>query len=341
MRASRLLFVVFLLSIGACNRDYPNPFSQSTTSHPPPASAAIIFTSALWSAATDAGREVYAVNLDGSGVTQLTSCNGGDTPCDTAEVSAAPDRVRVYARRTLGGQPGLPSLVYLDLSRSVGTEVIPSSIATSSVDWSPLDGVVIYTGRGEAGTDDLFAMDPNGQNNRNVTQSAQVRERAARIDPTGSVAVFERLDGLTAGTSRIFIFQNSATQTQVTSGGPGTDLLTGTDYIVGSDTDPDYSPDGRTIVFRRLTANGNGGLGTWDICTVTITGTNLTTIATGNLYRGAPDWGPRGIVFTETDVGRGQSRIVVMQPDGSGRQVVFTQESQFHLGTARWLAGGS
>jgi Tol biopolymer transport system component len=340
MRASRLVIVLLLLFIGACNRDYPNPFSQSTTSHPPPASAAIIFTSGQWSN-TPAGREVYSMNLDGSGVTQLTSCNGGDTPCDTAEVSAAPDRVRVYARRTLGGQPGLPSLVYLDLSRSVGTEVIPSSIATSSVDWSPLDGVVIYTGRGEGGTDDLFAMDPNGQNNRNVSQSASVRERAARIDPTGSVAVYERIDGLTTGKSRIFIFQNSATQVAVTSGGPGTDLLIGTDYIVGSDTDPDYSPDGRSLVFRRLTGTGNAGLGTWDLCTVTISGTNLTVIATGNLYRGAPDWGPNGIVFTETDVAAGVSRIVVMQPDGTGRQVVFTQESNLSLGTARWLAAGS
>jgi Tol biopolymer transport system component len=341
MRASRLVLVFLLFSIGACNRDYPNPFSQSTTSHPPPASAAIIFTSALWSTTAGSGREVYSVNLDGSGLTQLTNCNGGDTPCDTAEVSPAPDRTRVYARRTLGEQPGLPSLVFLDLGRSVGTEVIPSSIAASSVDWSPLDGVVIYTGRGEAGTDDLFAMDPNGQNNRNVSQSASIRERAARIDPTGSVAVYERLDGLTTGKTRIFVFQNSATQVQITSGGPGTDVLTGTDYIVGSDTDPDYSPDGRTIVFRRLTAAGNGGLGTWDICTVTTTGTNLTVIATGNLHRGAPDWGPRGIVFTETDVAAGESRIVVMQPDGSGRQVPFTQQSRFNLGTARWLTGGS
>src|SRR5262249_31490911 len=83
MRASRLVSISLPLSIAACNRDYPTPFSQSTTSHPPPASAAIIFTSGQWSQQS-AGREVYAMNLDGSGVTQLTSCNGGDTPCDTA-----------------------------------------------------------------------------------------------------------------------------------------------------------------------------------------------------------------------------------------------------------------
>src|SRR5262249_45384752 len=160
MRTSRLVLALLLVSIAACNRDYPNPFSQATTSHPPPASAAIIFTSGQWSTDPGAGREVYAMNLDGSGLTQLTNCNGGDTPCDTAEVSPAPDRIHVYSRRSLGSPPSLPSLVFLDLGRSVGTEVIPSSLAASSVDWSPLDGVVIYTARGEGGTEDLFAMDP-------------------------------------------------------------------------------------------------------------------------------------------------------------------------------------
>jgi Tol biopolymer transport system component len=338
MRVPALSSVVALvLTTGACNRDYPNPFSQATSSQAPPASAAIIFTSGQWSTTAGAGREVYAMDLDGSGLTRLTTCNGGEQPCDNAEVSTAPDRIRVYVRRSLGDPLTLPALVYLDLARSVGQEVIPTTVASSSVDWSPVDGVIVYTGRGAAGAEDLYAMDVNGANNRNLTESDTVRERAARIDPTGSVAAYERLEGLSTGKSRIYIFQNTATQIPVTSGGPGTEVLAATNYVVGSDTDPDYSPDGRSLVFRRLTSAGNGGLGSWDICTVTTTGTNLTVIATGNLHRGAPDWGTRGIVFTETDVAEGSSKVVVMQPDGSGRQVPFTQAARFNIGTARWL----
>jgi Tol biopolymer transport system component len=328
---------LLVLGAGACNRDYPNPFSLATSSQPPPASAAIIFTSGQWSTTAGAGREIYSMNLDGSGVLRLTNCNNGEEPCDTAEATPAPDRTRVYVRRSLGNPPTLPALVYLDLGRSVGTEVIPTSSASSSVDWSPQDGVIVYTARGEAGADDIFAMDVNGMNNRNLTQSGTVRERATRIDPSGSVAAYERLEGLSTGKSRIFVFQNSQTQIPVTSGGPGTDVLQSTNYVVGSDTDPDYSPDGRSLVFRRLTAAGNAGLGTWDICTVTTTGANLVVIASGPLYRGAPDWGPRGIVFTETDVPAGVSRVVVIQPDGSARQVPLTQATRFNLGTARWL----
>jgi Tol biopolymer transport system component len=338
MRSSALAGLALLGAAAAgCNRDYPNPFSQASSSVPPPASAAILFTSGQWSAAPGAGREIYSMNLDGSGVLRLTSCNNGEQPCDTAEATPAPDRVRVYTRRSVGDPLTLPALVYLDLSRSVGTEVIPTSLASSSVDWSPQDGVIVYTARGEAGADDIWAMDVNGQNNRNLTTTGAVRERAARIDPSGSVAVYERLEGLQTGKSRIFLFQNTQTQIAITSGGPGTEILPTTNYVVGSDTDPDFSPDGRSIVFRRLTGTGNAGFGTWDICTATLTGANLAVIATGPFYRGAPDWGPRGIVFTETDVATGTARVVVVQPDGTGRQVPLTQASRFNLGTARWL----
>jgi Tol biopolymer transport system component len=329
--------VLLALAAGGCNRDYPNPFADDSQSTPPPASAALLVTSAQWSSTVGAGREIYALNLDGSGLVRLTNCNAGDTPCDTIETASSPDRNRLYVRRAMGTPPLLPGLTYLDLSRSVGSEIITPSVGPTGVDWSPADGVIVYSGRGEAGTDDIFAMDPNGANNRNLTMTATVRERRPRVDPTGTVAVYERIEGITTGKARVYIFQNSTTQIAVTSGGPGTEVLSETPYVVGSDSDPDYSPNGQSIVFRRLTATGNAGLGTWDICTVAVNGSNLTVIVTGAVYRSSPDWGTRGIVFTETDAAAGTSRVVFVQPDGSGRQVLMTQAARFNLGTARWL----
>jgi Tol biopolymer transport system component len=107
--------------------------------------------------------------------------------------------------------------------------------------------------------------------------------------------------------------------------------------MVGSDADPDFSPDGNSAVFRRLTAIGNNGLGSWDVMTVRLDGSSLRTVATGPEYRGAPDWGPNGIVFQEVDLAAGASRLVVLQPDGTGRRVPVTLGSSFSLSFPRWL----
>ena len=108
----------------------------------------------------------------------------------------------------------------------------------------------------------------------------------------------------------------------MTSG--GRDPRCGTLYFVGADADPDFSPDARSVVFRRLTATGNGGLGTWDVLTTSTDGSGLSVVASGPAFRGAPDWGPQGIVFAEVDVAAGTSQLVVIQPDGSGRRAIVS-----------------
>ena len=69
--------------------------------------------------------------------------------------------------------------------------------------------------------------------------------------------------------------------------------------------------------------------------TARLDGSALTTIVTGPAFRGAPDWGPKGILFPESD---GTSmRLVLVQPDGSGRQVLVTLGSSFDISYPRWL----
>jgi Tol biopolymer transport system component len=211
--------------------------------------------------------------------------------------------------------------------------ILPSTAKVSGIDWSPTGDVLVYSASGEGAMEDLYRADPNGQNTRNLTSTAAVRERRPRIDPTGSAALFERIDSTPKG--QIWLFSSTGAQVRVTSGGEGTQALAGTPYVVGSDADPDYSPDGRSVVFRRLTATGNGGLGTWDIMTVRLDGSALTTLVTGPAFRGAPDWGPKGIVFPEID--SASARLVIVQADGSGRQVPVTLGASFDISHPRWL----
>jgi hypothetical protein len=90
-------------------------------------------------------------------------------------------------------------------------------------------------------------------------------------------------------------------------------------------------------VFRRLTGVGNNGLGTWDLLTTRTDGTGIRTVVTGNAFRGAPDWGPQGILFAEQDPATNQYSLVVVQPDGSGRHVVLALPAGFILSYPRWL----
>jgi len=330
-------------ALPACSSTPDNPFADIIRTVPPSAAAAIIFTSNSYANAAGAPRELYAVEASGAGVTRLTFCNVDPRRCDTSDAAPAPDRQRMAILRTstdtnsdgrLTAADG-QALVVVDLARAIEAQLLPQTSRVGGVDWSRGGEVLVYSADGEGALEDLFRVDPNGANNRNLTASAPVRERRPRIDPTGSTAVYERIEA--DGLGQIVIFSTPLSQQRITTGGTPGPALADTPYMVGSDADPDYSPDGRTVVFRRLTDVGNGGLGTWDIMTVRGDGTPPVVVATGPVFRGAPDWGAQGIVFTETDVAAGTTQLVVIQPDGSGRRAVLSVPATQDIANPRWL----
>jgi dipeptidyl aminopeptidase/acylaminoacyl peptidase len=341
-RSSTLVVLAACALLTSCSPTYDNPFTANVAL-PPPDSARVVFVSNLWAARAGAPREAFSVDDNGAHPTRLTFCNGDQRQCDNVEISPSPDRRRVVMGRIqrdanndgrLTAADG-EALVFLDLARGTEAVITADTEKVSGLDWSPAGDVVVYTATGVGGVDDFWRVDPNGENRRNLTVSPGIRERRPRIDPSGMVALFERLDPAN-GKSQIYIFATTVSQTKVTEGGPGTDVLPGSLYTVGSDTDPDYSPDGRSAVFRRLTGLGSGGAGNWDIVTVRTDGTGLVTVASGPAYRGAPDWGPDGrILFTESD--STSTRLVVIRPDGSDRRVLVTVGSTLDISSPRWL----
>lgn len=328
-RLAALSLVAFL---GACADDSGNPFGASRT-RAPSAAAVLLFVSGSWAADPGSPRELLALNSDGSVLERLTGCATLENPCDFLSAAPSPDRSRVAAIRTeQGAEAGASALYFMDLARSVEQLLFPRA-RVASVDWSPSGSFILYTSVDAGGREDLFFSAPNGSDPQNLTESNDVRERAPRIDPGARTAAFERIDS--AGVGRIYIYQ----ATPVTSGGAAGPSLPGTAYVVGADADPAWSPDGASIVFRRLTGTGNGDLGTWDLLTVKADGSGLTKLATGAAFRGAPDWGRTGIVFVETDAGLDESRLVVVQPDGSGRRILRTEPAGFRMGSPRFLPG--
>lgn len=335
------LLVLAAWAIG-CNKDYPNPFENPNPTATPGPDAVLLVTSDAWSASPGAPRELFALAADGSPLSRLTFCNSPESACDNSEAAVGRDRVRVVIRRIpadsnrdgrLTPADG-ETVVYVDLDRGVEGDLLPSLSAVSGLDWSPVDEILVFSGQSTGAPDDLFRMDINGQNNRQLTLTPTIAERRPRIDPTGSVAVFERIDE--SGGGQVWIFGSATSQLRVTQGGTLGEALPGTVYRVGSDADPDYSPDGRSIVFRRLSAAGSGGRGFWDLLTVASDGTGLRVIVQGTRYRGAPDWGPEGIVFEEIDE-EGRASLVLLAPDGGSRRTLASVGAGYSLSLPRWL----
>ncbi len=324
------------LMLAGCHKNSGNPFEGTGSSKPPSANAQVLFASSSWSPDAGQPRELMALDADGTTLERLTSCATAAQPCEVLQFALSPDTTRAAVVRSLvDGAPGTSTLYFLDLSRSV-EKLLFSSQRVSFVDWSTDGSFLLYTSPGSQQTDieDLYLSAPDGTNNQDLTQTADVRERNGRVDPQGQNAVYERIDS--TGVGRIYLYQ----QTPLTSGPATGPALPGTLYVVGGDADPDFSPDGVSIVFRRLTGIGNGGLGTWDLMTMKADGTAQKVILTGgNVYRGAPDWGKTGILFVETDAAAELSRLVVVQPDGSGRKVLREEPMSSGMTSPRWVPG--
>jgi Tol biopolymer transport system component len=336
----RLRTVPLLLALSllvACGDDEGNPFAQFSLSRSPGEDAVAIFVSGSWAETTGGPRELFAVNADGT-VDRLTTCTQTEVPCDFIEVAPSSDRNRVMAvRGAVEGDPLASALYFMDLDRSVET-IIATARRVQSADWAIDDSFVVYS---SGDVENLFLVRPNGDEDGALTDSEDLRERNPRIDPSISFVAYEGLFE-TPGKSGIYLYlggNNAASP--LTEGGPGTEPLGGTPYIVGSDASPAFSPNGQLVAFRRLTGTGNGGLGSWDLYYVAVNEEDPEPVFVDGgdgLYRGRPDWGlDARLLFVETDVAAGVSRLVAVYGDGSEREVLYSEDAAFGMQSPRWL----
>ena len=343
------LILLSAIAAAAAGCQSPESDVSPTTLLPIRSSAVVVFTSNAWDGRPGTPREIFTLDADGTALTRVSFCNSETQACDNVEAAPASDARRLAVRRILDPQVG-ERIFILDTSRGVEGEITPQVPAntaigvaatskTSSIDWSPTDDLLVYSGQLGDALPDLYRTiprpDPGGAQTGPLTATSTVREGGVRIDPTGSVAVFDRNEQ--GARSLVYIFFSGANQVQVTSGGTVGGPLPGTPYVVGSDADPDYSPDGQSLVFRRLTSTGNAGRGTWDLMVVRADGSGLAPLVTGPAYRGAPDWGSRGIVFAEIDSAANVARLVVVDASGGNARTLYSTNGLLEISYPRWL----
>ncbi len=338
-----LSFAVALAAIGSgCTAGVAPTVTPSSiqTAVPPTADSVFVASDAY---GTKPGGTFELFSAGGSAApTRLTFCSG----CQALGAAPSKDRNRVALRRVASDtnrdgkldELDRVNLLLLDMARQIEGPFLPTGWSNSSVDWASDGTFLVHTSSPTASVDDLYQMDANGQNNQVLLSTPNIRERGARLNASITRVVYERIDGVGAGKSEIWIFTSSLNQARITDSGIVGDLLPGTLYLVGSDAGPDYSPDGANVVFRRLTSNVIPG-GAWDILTVPTTGGTPRILASGPQFRSNPDWSKNGIVFSEQNLVTGGTDIVVIDPATGARRVLQSLGSGFKAGAPRWIAG--
>ena len=336
-----LLFALMMPLFGCTAGVAPTVTPVSATTSVAPIADTVFIASDAYGTRPGSPFELFSVG-GGATATRLTFCSG----CPALGAAPSKDRTRVALRRVksdsnrdgkLDDQDRV-TLLLLDLARQIEGPFLPDGWSTSSVDWSSDGTAIIHTSSPDGSPDDLFLMDANGQNNARLLSTPNTRERGGRLNPAINRVVYERIDGIGAGKSEIWIFVSSISQAKLTDSGITGEPLAGSLYLVGSDAGPDYSPDGGSIVFRRLTSNAVAG-GAWDILTVPAAGGTPRVLVSGPQSRSNPDWSKDGIVFAEQNLITGGTDVVVVDPSTGARRVLQAFGNGFKAGSPRWIAG--
>ena len=257
--------------------------------------------------------EIYTVNADGSGFVKITNNRSIDV-----NPAWSPDGRKIaFMRHTVpenidngDGQED----IYVMNPDGTGQEKLTDSIADDThPTWSP-DGSKIAFMSNRANSLDIFIMNADGSNVRRLTNNGRANFNPS-WSPDGTKIAFAGTPPEPGG--------NTGNQDEIYTidvDGTGEKALTNNNT---SDNSPDWSPDGRRIVYQ-----GYSG-----IYTMNSNGTEQMTILRGS---GDPTWSPDGkkILFV------GGDGITTINPDGSG-QTTLTSPEDLGLLAPDWqpLAG--
>lgn len=254
--------------------------------------------------------DLLSANPDGTFVTTLaTAAALGGTPGSLVAVNKAQNKIAYVPASGTG-------LVTANID-GTGQQTASSTSGDINPVWSP-DGTKLYF---QTAANDIDSVNPDGTGRTTVlTHTGSVTYSDPSVSPDGTKLAVSSFD---TGTSRQDILVSPST-------GGATTNITNTGAGVGA-TQPDWSPDGSTIVYTNLEQTVSSR-----ISTVPATGGSSTTVVavgsgnSGDPYYFWPHYSPSGtqIAFQVATIGAGGGGgygtfpLHLINPNGTGETTV-------------------
>ncbi len=253
----------------------------------------------------DGDADLYIMSIDGSQVLQLTDNSTWDSPG-----SWSPDGRGLLYSADSANRSGL--LMELPIIGGLPIEIPSAEADVRSpgayyAEYSP-DASQIAFASSRVNEDDIYSMDEDGSNLRNLTNTSLDKERMPSWSPDGSRLAFAN-----------FVFE-SVDFDIYTMNADGSDWqrLTGS----GDDFDASWSPDGTRIAYAS-DRDGN-----FDIFVMNADGSNSVNLTPNEWIDGSPTWSPDGEYLAFTTNRDGNYEIYVMQADGQNPQNISNNPAE-------------
>ena len=264
---------------------------------------------------------IFTMNPDGSEQTKIGS---GYSPSWSA------DGQKVVFERFTGGEEDFDANIFvMDADGSDVEQVTSGEGYDSSPSFSPDGGTIVfvrwtYEESTETETADIFTVDVDSGEVRNLTNTPTTYEESPAYSPDGSKIAFSQYG---SSSSDIYVMDADGSDQQKLTNTRRTD-----------EYDPDWSPDGSRIAFASYRFSFGGGDPDEDaeISVMNSDGTQRSNLTDSSAYEGSPAFSPNGkrIAFSKYSFSRteGESaEIFVMRADGT-REKKLTDTRAYEWG---------
>jgi Tol biopolymer transport system component len=256
------------------------------------------------------GFQIATMDPDGSDKIQITNVdNGFERSPDWS-----PDGSRIVFASERDSDPDQVREIYvMNADGSDQTRLTFNGSFAAGPSWSP-DGSTIAFNTNRDGDTEIYAMNPDGTDVRDLTNSHSTGEYDPSWSPDGSQFVYEQ-DG------DIYIRNSDGSNPRAVTTGKEADQF------------PDWSPDGDMIAFERTPAGGDER-----VYIAKTDGSGLTQISDGSAPDHDPVWSPDGtqIAFAR-EINPAVYEIFVMNVDGT-KAVNISNTPDVNEDSPNWLA---